>query len=245
MSRTWWTTGAISMAGRRSRPGAAVRAVPLLCGSGCKNCVRLPRGRRCDEIEQLLWGSRPARATASSTSENMRWRFAVRSPRGLGGRLRWYAVLRAGFFSRARPSDARGGCRDRFRRGQRLPRCCSAWRAFSPAELNGAAGEGTGMAVMLDLLRAGRQESIEQTVALVRQADPDALEFRWACVCRARSWLRKLLQWCGGSPETTRLSRCSSWSRRLPRSCLTGLIRSSGTIGVSSSMILEAEAEQL
>ena len=122
-------------------------------------------------------------ATASSIFRSgTPWKSAGKSARrGLGDKLRWYAYCSPAPFSRelARAMRAAGCVGIDFGadngNAEMLKRL---GRDFGPTDILNATrwAKEEGMAVMLDLLLGSpgeTRESIEQTVELVKQADPD------------------------------------------------------------------------
>ena len=190
MSRTWVDNRRYFLhggqAGFETRRGCSGRCIYCADPVAKGNCVRLrPVVAVVDEIEQLISQGIDVLHTCDGEF-NIPEKHALEicgaiTRRGLGGRLRWYAYCAPAPFSLelARAMRAAGcvgidfgadsGCAAML---QRLG------RAFSPADVLSAArrAKEQGMAVMLDLLLGApgeSRESIEQTVALVRQADPD------------------------------------------------------------------------
>jgi radical SAM superfamily enzyme YgiQ (UPF0313 family) len=190
MSRTWVDNRRYFLyggqAGFETRRGCSGRCIYCADPVAKGNCVRLrPVAAVVDEIEQLISQGIDVLHTCDGEF-NIPEKHALEicgeiARRGLGGSLRWYAYCAPAPFSRAlaRAMRAAGcvgidfgadsGCAAML---QRLG------RPFSPADVLNAAkrAKEQGMAVMLDLLLGApgeSRESIEQTVALVRQAGPD------------------------------------------------------------------------
>jgi hypothetical protein len=190
MSRTWVDNRRYFLyggqAGFETRRGCSGRCIYCADPVAKGNCVRLrPAAAVVDEIEQLISQGIDVLHTCDGEF-NIPEKHALEicgeiTRRGLGGRLRWYAYCAPAPFSHAlaRAMRAAGcvgidfgadnGCAAML---QRLG------RAFGPADVLNAAqrAKEQGMAVMLDLLLGSpgeSRESIEQTVALVRQAGPD------------------------------------------------------------------------
>ena len=190
MRRTWVDNRRYFLyggqAGFETRRGCSGRCIYCADPVSKGNCVRLrPVAAVVDEIEQLISQGIDVLHTCDGEfnipEKHAREICGEIVRRGLGGRLRWYAYCAPAPFSSAlaRAMRAAGcigidfgadsGCAEML---QRLG------RAFSPADVLNAAqrAKEQGMAVMLDLLLGApgeSRESIEQTVSLVKQADPD------------------------------------------------------------------------
>ena len=172
-------------AGFETRRGCSGRCVYCADPVAKGNCVRLrPPSAVVDEIERLMAQGIDVLHTCDGEF-NIPEKHALGicreiTGRGLGGKLSWYAYCAPAPFSRelARAMRDAGcvgidfgvdnGSADMLRR---------LGRAFGPSDILNAAqrAKEQGITVMLDLLLGApgeSRESIEETVALVRRADP-------------------------------------------------------------------------
>ncbi len=189
MRRTWVDNERYfrfgGQAGFESKRGCSGRCIYCADPVAKGNRVRLrPPSAVADEIESLVRQGIDVLHTCDGEF-NLPERHAIDvcraiAARGLGGRMRWYAYCAPAPFSRELASAMReAGCVgiDFGADNGSAAMLRRLGRDFAPADILDAArlAKEQGITVMLDLLLGApgeSRESLEETVALVRQADP-------------------------------------------------------------------------